>query len=125
MRTQVASERCFRNIYEMTIYDPVRDGGPVMNRQCLSFLSFKLSEQNPRQLHLTALYRNHYYTARLLGNLIGLGRLMRFVAQEVGIVVGQLTVVSTHAEVDAVDGRDNIDTLLQQCQAILLAKEAA
>jgi hypothetical protein len=37
---------------------------------------------------------------KLLGNLIGLGRLMHFVARETGLKVGALTVVSTHAEID-------------------------
>jgi hypothetical protein len=32
--------------------------------------------------------------------LIGLGRLMSFVARESGVEVGALTVVSTHAEID-------------------------
>jgi hypothetical protein len=34
---------------------------------------------------------------KLLGNLVGLGRLMSFVAREGGLGVGALTVVSTHA----------------------------
>ena len=43
MRDQIESERTYRNAYEMTIYDPARDAGKVSNRQCLSFLSFKLT----------------------------------------------------------------------------------
>jgi hypothetical protein len=58
---------------------------PVMNRQCLSFLSFKLDNDN--RLMLTAVYRNHYYVERLLGNLIGLARLMAFVSNEAGVPV--------------------------------------
>jgi hypothetical protein len=46
------------------------------------------------------MYRNHFYVEKLLGNLIGLGRLMAFVARETGIKVGALTVISTHAEID-------------------------
>jgi hypothetical protein len=45
-------------------------------------------------------YRNHFYIEKLLGNLIGLGRLMTFVAAETGTKVGALTVISTHAEID-------------------------
>lgn len=118
MRQNVSKDRCFQNIYELTIYDPIRDAGPVMNRQCLSFLSFKVTDDAPRKLLLTALYRNHYYVQRLLGNLIGLGRLMNFVATEVGLEVGDLTIVSTHAEIDNVASRSAIKKLLDDCQSI-------
>jgi hypothetical protein len=46
------------------------------------------------------MYRNHYYVEKLLGNLIGLGQLMSFVASEAGLAVGSLTVLSSHAVVD-------------------------
>lgn len=126
--------KTFRNIYELTIsdsaldlpiYDPERDAGPVMNRQCLSFLSFKLDRDN--RVMLTALYRNHYYIERLLGNLIGLARLMAFVGQEADVAVGPLMVISTHAVVDTPrdSRRGDIGQLLSDCQAALAASEAA
>lgn len=125
--------KTFRNIYELTIsdptldipiYDPERDAGPVMNRQCLSFLSFKLDHEN--RLMLTAMYRNHYYIERLLGNLIGLARLMAFVGHEAGVPVGPLTVVSTHAVVDSPTGgrRGDITQLLSDCGAAYETSEA-
>lgn len=125
MRTHVAAKRCFRNIYELTIYDPIRDAGPPMNRQCLSFLSFKLTDGPDRKLLLTAVYRNHYYVERLLGNLIGLGRLMKFVADEVKVEVGSLTIVSTHAEVDCPSSRESLNDLLEEVRATGSMKEAA
>lgn len=118
IKRQIDGARCFKNVFELTIYDPIRDAGPVMNRQCLSFLSFKLTDGEPRKLLLTAMYRNHYYLERLLGNLIGLGRLMNFVAVETGVTVGDLTIVSTHAEVDSAATRDEIAALLDQCAAL-------
>jgi thymidylate synthase len=121
MRKQMQGPRCFKNVYELTIYDPIRDAGPVMNRQCLSFLSFKLTAGEPRRLLLTAVYRNHYYVERLLGNLIGLGRLMRFVANEVGASVGDLTIVSSHAEIDSAAPREKITHLLRDCASLLQA----
>jgi len=128
------SGKTFRNIYELTIsdptldipiYDPERDAGPVMNRQCLSFLSFKLDHES--RLMLTAVYRNHYYIARLLGNLVGLARLMAFVGQEAGVRVGPLTIVSTHAEIDAPGGggRKDLNQLLTKCGETYEASEAA
>ena len=38
-----------------------------------------------KTLALTAMYRNHFYIEKLLGNLVGLGRLMSFVARESGL----------------------------------------
>jgi len=98
MRTQVVKDRTYRNTYEMTVYDPARDAGKVANRQCLSFLSFKLTHE--KQLLLTVMYRNHAYIARGLGNFIGLGRLQAFVAEQTGATMGSLTCISTHAEID-------------------------
>jgi thymidylate synthase len=99
MRDQIASDRTYRNAYEMTIYDPARDAGKVSNRQCLSFLSFKLTHD--KALLLTVMYRNHAYVARGLGNFVGLGRLQAFVAAQSGATLGSLTCISTHAEIDA------------------------
>jgi thymidylate synthase len=98
MQAQIAGDRTYRNVYEMTIYDPTRDAGKISNRQCLSFLSFKLTTDH--RLLLTAVYRNHTYISRGLGNFIGLGRLQAFVAQQSSATLGSLTCVSTHAEID-------------------------
>jgi len=98
MQAQIAGDRTYRNVYEMTIYDPTRDAGKISNRQCLSFLSFKLTPNH--RLLLTAVYRNHAYISRGLGNFIGLGRLQAFMAQQSGATLGSLTCVSTHAEID-------------------------
>jgi hypothetical protein len=108
------------NKYELTVFDPERDidksryGG-----QCLSFLSFKLLPGSERQLALTAVYRNHYYIEKLLGNLMGLGRLMEFVAKESNTAIGPLTVISTHAEIDQPKpaNRGEITALVKQCDA--------
>ncbi len=102
-------------VYEIAIYNPEQDAGRVMNRQCLSFLSFKLDHAN--RLMLTAIYRNHYYIQRLLGNLLGLARLMKFICDEVNIDIGSLTVVSTHAQVDTSNGykRKDVSDLLSKC----------
>tara|TARA_R110002012_G_scaffold159011_2_gene320650 strand:+ start:704 stop:1510 length:807 start_codon:yes stop_codon:yes gene_type:complete len=124
MKKQIASDRTYRNTYEMTVYDPTRDAGKVSNRQCLSFLSFKLTHDN--QLLLTVMYRNHAYIARGLGNFIGLGRLMAFVAEQTGANLSSLTCISTHAEIDhgkntrngVVEGwtRAEANALLEHCR---------
>lgn len=88
----------YKAAYEISIYDPAKDSNRLRNAQCLSYLSFKLHPA--RKLLLTAVYRNHSYITRCLGNLIGLGWLMEFVAEQIGVEVGSLTVISTHAEID-------------------------
>ena len=90
-----------RNKFELAVFDPARDvDRSVYGGQCLSHLSFKLLPGSPNTLALTAFYRNHYYVEKLLGNLIGLGNLMEFVAKEVGLTLGPLTILSSHAEID-------------------------
>ena len=100
---------------EISIYDPIRDAKAIIGGQCLSFLSFHIGPD--RRLLLTAIYRNHYYLARLLGNLIGLGRLLRFVSEQSGLVAGDLTVLSTHAQIDSVGSRNEIAALIDACNS--------
>ena len=89
------------NKFELSLFDPVRDvDNSPYGGQCLSFLSFKVLPGEEKTLLLTAMYRNHFYVEKLLGNLIGLGRLMAFVARETGLKVGPLSILSTHAEID-------------------------
>jgi hypothetical protein len=108
------------NKHEISLFDPDRDvTGSPYGGQCLSFLSFHLKSAGsnaPKTLLLTAQYRNHFYIEKLLGNLIGLGRLMAFVAAETGTKVGALTVISTHAEVDTMkSSRQDIVKLIEAC----------
>jgi len=103
----------YKAAYELAVYDPLLDGRVFRGGQCLSFLSFKI---HPEQgLLLSAIYRNHTYITRLLGNLIGLGRMQAFVAQQVGIKLGSLTLISTHAELDTAEWgiKDARDLVLQ------------
>ncbi|MCX8253704.1 MAG: hypothetical protein OTI36_06945 [Beijerinckiaceae bacterium] len=115
-----------RNKFELSVFDPARDvDKSPYGGQCLSFGSFKLrSEGKHDRLDLTVMYRNHFYIEKLLGNLIGLGRLMDFVAKEAELLVGALTVVSTHAQVDlpgkppTTSTRSDIAHLLARCDAL-------
>jgi thymidylate synthase len=107
-----------RNKFELSLFDPERDvDGSPYGGQCLSFLRFKLLPGSEKRLALTALYRNRYYIEKLLGNLIGLGRLMAFVAKEGGVNLGPLTVVSTHAKIDhpGATKHTDIEGLLGAC----------
>ncbi|MFC3714332.1 hypothetical protein ACFOMD_17315 [Sphingoaurantiacus capsulatus] len=110
------------NKFELSVFDPARDvDDSPYGGQCLSFASFKpIGSGGERKLALTAMYRNHYYIEKLLGNLIGLGRLLQFVAEESGLTVGSLTILSTHAKVDTDKwNRADIMPMLAACdQAI-------
>lgn len=89
------------NKYELSVFDPARDvDNSPYGGQCLSHLSFKVVQGQQQTLRLAAMYRNHFYIEKLLGNLIGLGRLLEFVARECDLKVGPLTIFSTHAEID-------------------------
>ncbi len=118
------------NKHEISLFDPGRDvTGSPYGGQCLSFLSFHLKSgggNGPKTLLLTAQYRNHYYVEKLLGNLIGLGRLMAFVAAETSTKVGALTVISTHAEIDTPKAnRQAIMDLMEACTPAAAAAQSA
>jgi thymidylate synthase len=108
-----------RNKFELQIFDPIRDvDNSPYGGQCLSFASFKLRKENGVDvLDLTAMYRNHFYIEKLLGNIIGLGQLMDFIAKEGRVTVGAMTLVSTHAQVDRPDSTSTaeIAALLEAC----------
>jgi hypothetical protein len=116
--------------HQISLFDPQRDvDNSPYGGQCLSFLSFHLHSNGPgvpKTLTLTAQYRNHFYVEKLLGNLIGLGRLMAFVGKETGTTVGALTVLSTHAEVDSMGAkRSEIAKLIEECKAAATKEQSA
>ncbi|MGQ0659685.1 hypothetical protein [Sphingosinicella sp.] len=86
-------------VFEISTYDPVRDARYPRGGPCLSHLSFKLDPSN--NVRLTAFYRSHFYLDRALGNLVGLGRLQRFVADQAECDVGPLTLIASEACVES------------------------
>ncbi|WP_374618693.1 hypothetical protein [Devosia sp.] len=115
--------RFYENRYEIIISDPVRDMRKALNRQCLSMIELK-PERNG-SLHMIALYRNHYYVQKTLGNLLGLGRLLGFIARESGFDVGTLTVNSTSARLDTEGwGKAEVIALVDDCAAGLVKAAA-
>lgn len=110
-----------RFAYQAQIFVPGRDNGSLMGFPCLSFVSFQLDRG---RLCLTATYRNQYYFGRALGNFIGLARLQSFVAQEVGLPAGSLTIHACHAEIDTLSQRET-EELIRVCRTIAPAAVAA
>lgn len=115
--------RFYENTYEIALFDPARDLRKRVNRQCLSLIELK--PERCGRLHMMALYRNHFYIQRTLGNLIGLGRLLEFIAREAGLSTGSLTIQSTHAELDTGPwGKTEAEHLIDECRQLLLKKAA-
>lgn len=67
----------------------------LMSFPCLSHISFTLDGDT---LNLAAMYRNQYFVTRAYGNYLGLARIGHFIAQEVGIELGEVLCVATHAD---------------------------
>lgn len=116
---------------DIPIYDPALDRNQYFGGMpCLSHVSIKVHDGLVR---LNATYRSHYYVQRLLGNLIGLGRLQYFIARETGLKVGQLTINSTFAHLDAGshNGRDckwginDVKRLIAECNSVYNVSAAA
>ena len=111
MRTR--GDAFYGNVTEIALYDPRSDLMKLRGRQCLSFIELKPMRDG--HLHMMAVYRNHYYIERTLGNLIGLGRLLDFIAREAGFETGTLTVQSTHACLDPDLSRTAVRGLIEGC----------
>jgi len=62
---------------------------------CLQYVQFLQRKNQP--LDMFALYRNHDFLEKALGNYIGLGRLLQFVAAETNQTPGKLSCLSVHA----------------------------
>jgi len=99
---EINSDRAFANadLHLIGPSDRRRRGGP-----CLAHISLTAINGH---LHLTAQYRRHSYIGRAYGNLLGLARLLNFLARESGREVGGMLVVGTHAEAEHVAGRANL-----------------
>lgn len=120
------------NAYEVGIAMPVDEaiampvlvGGKdrkVRGFPCLSHLSFSLQQG---VVHLSAMYRSHDFISRAYGNYLGLGRVLRFVAQQSGLPAGELTCLSASATAElgrAGVGKQTLDQLLRDCRAALEA----
>jgi thymidylate synthase len=74
---------------------PLNDGLRTRGSPCLQFIEL-LWHANGR-IDLVAVYRNHDFLSKSLGNFIGLGRLLRFVCAEAGKTPGKVVCHSVKA----------------------------
>lgn len=115
---KISSGKASRVVYEIAMenpptrgndsinfYNPTYDRKFVrqMNFPCLSFISIKpeSAEKPGGKIHMTALYRNHYFISRAYGNYLGLGWLLKFIAEATGKEAGELLCISSLAKLDS------------------------
>lgn len=94
--TELSNPKGLRHGAEITLVVPEKDAHP-MGFPCLSHLSFHKGDDGVR---LTALYRNHYFIERALGNYLALDSLLGFVSNASGFRGTNATVISTAARID-------------------------
>lgn len=106
--------------FDLATYDDDADRGDRMGLPCLSHLSFKFIDKS---VHLTALYRSHYYIHRGYGNLLGLARLQGFVTDQVKGTSGPLVCHSTLARLEDGSefpwGKAQVRELLTSCVQLM------
>lgn len=83
--------------YDLPVYTPNRDN-KIMGFPCLSHVSFQLDRDG--SLHALAVYRSQYLIQRGYGNYLGLGRLLRYISDQVGLRPGQLSIVAGYAQIE-------------------------
>jgi hypothetical protein len=99
---------------DLRIQQPGRDR-LMLGFPCLSHISLSLHNG---AVHLTALYRNQGFLRKAYGNYVGLARLARFFATEVGVDVGEILCVASHADAEiGVAGKRALEALLGDCDA--------
>ena len=76
--------------FDLATYDDDEDRADRMGLPCLSHLSFKLIGGC---VHLTAIYRSHYYIHRAYGNLLGLRDYSRSLRRRFQRRLGGLSVI--------------------------------
>ncbi len=74
------------------------DGFRVRGGPCLQLLTLHVERRNNSNgVSACAIYRNHDFFEKALGNYIGLGQLLEFIAEAASLEVGTLHVISGHA----------------------------
>jgi hypothetical protein len=81
---------------DLRVHIPGKDM-KYMGFPCLSHVSLTLHAE---AIHVTALYRNQGFVRKAYGNYVGLARLGRFIAREVGVRLGEITCIATHADAE-------------------------
>lgn len=95
---------------DLSLYCAESDSRMYRGQPCLAHISFKLHAGDT--LTLTAFYRSQYYVTKGLGNFLGLGQLLFFVANETGLKSGALIVHASLALIDPDWKAEEIEAML-------------
>ena len=87
-----------KTAFVMHLSSSETDNLRIMGAPCLQYVQF---EVRPDAVNLIAVYRNHDYCNKVLGNLFGLRRLLFFVCNEAQKNPGIVSSISLHAYFDA------------------------
>lgn len=96
IRDETADNTVKSSRYEISIYNPSKDGRTLMSFPCLAHLSVHLHEG---RLHMQAVYRNESLVPRGYGNYLGLGELQAYMAAQTGTDPGELLMTLGHVEI--------------------------
>jgi thymidylate synthase len=88
----------YKAAFSMHTSSAETDSLKPLGNPCLQYVQFNCP--NKDQLDLVAVYRNHDYCNKALGNFIGLTRLLNFVSNESNRIPGTITCLSVHAYFD-------------------------
>jgi len=93
--------KVYKAAYSIAVARP-GDSRRTMGGPCLDHICLQLDRHGGRRtLSLLALYRSQNFVQRALGNYVGLGQLQAFLCEQTGYEMGRLSVVASHATIEA------------------------
>ncbi len=106
-----------RSKYQATTFDPSRDhsGAGQLEFPCLQQISFTFDNG---KLRLNAFYATQQIARKAYGNYLGLARLGRFAAKEMGLSFVQLNVFVGMAKMDVTKGDADLKVMLTSVRKV-------
>lgn len=92
-----------RSALQASIFDPLRDHTNQRQKgfPCLQLVSF--TPFNTNELAITGVYATQYLFDRAYGNYLGLYRLGKFMAKEMGLNLTRLNCIATNAKIGSIN----------------------
>lgn len=114
-----------RSALQTVIFDPTKDHTrqPFLGFPCLDYVTFTPNTQE-KTLSITALYAEQYLFDRGYGNYLGLCRLGRFVAEQMGLQFAQLTCIASCAKLGEAIGKRDAQQLVQRIRSAITGGDA-
>lgn len=90
----------FKSAYVVSVWSPAADGRRVRGAPCLLSIALQLERRGEEPvMDILALYRNHNFVDRALGNYVGLVHLHQFLCDHTPYVMGTMSCISSHATI--------------------------